>query len=141
MLHKKKKNSLTNSVEIKVFLGLNLFMGIKPLPAYTDYWSSSPDFRDAYISQFMSVNRFGWLLSHLHLNDNYVMPLPSRTQSLKAAIVFDRDVTVKASSKNALNLQNLIKTVKFLVSTLFFSRTMCLGFTITASWSKMPLIT
>jgi hypothetical protein len=68
--------------------------------------------------------------------------LPSRTQSLKAAIVFDRDVTVKASSKNALNLQNLIKTVKCLVSTLFFfSRTMFLCFTITASWSKMPLIT
>jgi hypothetical protein len=69
------------------------------------------------------------------------MALPSRTQSLKAAIVFDRDVTVKASSKNALNLQNLIKTVNFLVSTLFFSRTMCLGLTITASWSKMPLMT
>jgi hypothetical protein len=69
------------------------------------------------------------------------MSLPSRTQSLKAAIVFDRDVTVKASSKNALNLQNLIKTVKFLVSTLFFSRTMCLGLIITASWSKMPLMT
>jgi hypothetical protein len=67
--------------------------------------------------------------------------LPSRTQSLEAAIVFDRDVTVKASSKNALNLQNLIKTVTFLVSTLFFSRTMYLGFTTTASWSKMPLMT
>jgi hypothetical protein len=67
--------------------------------------------------------------------------LPSRTQSLKAAIVFDRDVTVNASSKNELNPQNLRKTVKFLVSTLFFfSRTMCLGFTITASWSKMPLL-
>jgi hypothetical protein len=48
------------------------------------------------------------------------LPLPSRTQSLKAAIVFDRDVTVNASSKNALNLQNLIKTVKILVRTLFF---------------------
>jgi hypothetical protein len=70
----------------------------------------------------------------------WTLPLPSRTQSLKAAIVFDRDVTVKASSKNALNLQNSIKTVQFLVSTLFFSRTMCLGFTITASWSKMPLM-
>jgi hypothetical protein len=68
------------------------------------------------------------------------LALPSRTQSLKAAIVYDRDVTVKASSKNALNLQNSIKTVKFLVSTLLFSRTMCLGFTITASWSKMPLM-
>jgi hypothetical protein len=40
---------------------------------------------------------------------NGFLPLPSRTQSLKAAIVFDRDVTVKASSKNELNLQNLIK--------------------------------
>jgi hypothetical protein len=61
----------------------------------------------------------------------------SETQSLGA--VLDRDVTVKVSSKNELNLQNLIKTVKFLGSTLFLSRTMCLGFTITAWWSKMPL--
>jgi hypothetical protein len=50
------------------------------------------------------------------------------------------DVTVKASSKNELNLQNLIKIVRFFLSTLFFSRTMCLGFTITVSWSKMPLL-
>jgi hypothetical protein len=54
-------------------------------------------------------------------------------QGLKAEIVFDGDVTVKASSKNALNLRNVINTVKFLVSTLFF--------TITASWNKMPLMT
>jgi hypothetical protein len=78
---------------------------------------------------------------HEEYLNSAALALPSRTQSLKAAIVFDHDVTVKASSKNALNLQNVIKTVKFLVSTLFFSRTMCLGFTITASWSKMPLIT
>jgi hypothetical protein len=51
--------------------------------------------------------------------------LPSRTQA------------VKASSKTELNLQNLIKTLKLF----FFSRTMCLGFTITASWNKMPLMT
>jgi hypothetical protein len=62
------------------------------------------------------------------------MAILDRTQSLKAAIVFYRDVTVKVSSKNELNLQNLIKIV-------FFSRTMCLGFTNTASWSKVPLMT
>jgi hypothetical protein len=39
------------------------------------------------------------------------------------------------------DFQNLIKTVKFVVSALFFSRTMCLSFIITASWSKMPLMT
>jgi hypothetical protein len=60
---------------------------------------------------------FDALATHLRCS---VVPLPSRTQSLKAAIVFDRDVTVKASSKNALNLQNVIKTVKILVRTLFF---------------------
>jgi hypothetical protein len=71
-----------------------------------------------------------------------LLSLPSRiTQSLKAAIVFDRDVTVKVSSENELNLQNLVKTVKRLVSILFLSRTMCLGFTIAASWSKMPFVT
>jgi hypothetical protein len=40
-------------------------------------------------------------------------------QGLKAEIVFDGDVTVKALSKNALNLGNVIKTVTFSVSTLF----------------------
>jgi hypothetical protein len=47
------------------------------------------------------------------VNTVVTMTLPSRTQSLKAAIVFDRDVTVKVSSKNELNVQNLIKTVIF----------------------------
>jgi hypothetical protein len=45
------------------------------------------------------------------------------------------DKSFPVSSKNEL------KTVTFLVSTLFFSRTMCLGFTITVAWSKMPLMT
>lgn len=57
-----------------MFLGINILMGIKPLPSYRDYWSSSPDLHDDYLSKLMSVNRFGWLLSHIHLNDNNLMP-------------------------------------------------------------------
>lgn len=49
-------------------------MGIKPLPSYRDYWHSSPDLRDHYISGLMSTNRFGWILSNIHLNDNDLMP-------------------------------------------------------------------
>jgi hypothetical protein len=64
----------TTIEEVKTFLGLNLIMGIKKSPSYRDYWSSSPDLHDAYISKFMPVNRFGWLLSHLHVNDNAAMP-------------------------------------------------------------------
>lgn len=49
-------------------------MGIKKLPSYRDYWSSSLELRDSYIASTMSVNRFGWLLSNLHINDNSKMP-------------------------------------------------------------------
>lgn len=49
-------------------------MDIKKQCSYRDYWSSAPDLNDAYISSLMPVNRFSWLLSHLHVNDNSVMP-------------------------------------------------------------------
>lgn len=64
----------TTPEEIEVFLGLNLVMGIKKSPSYKDYWSSAPDMKDVYISSFMPLNRFGWHLNNLHLNDNVLMP-------------------------------------------------------------------
>ena len=64
----------TNVDEIKLFLGINIFMGMKRLPSYRDYWSKKPDFHDYFISSLMTVNRFGWLLSHIHFNDNSVQP-------------------------------------------------------------------
>ncbi|XP_025195693.1 piggyBac transposable element-derived protein 4-like [Melanaphis sacchari] len=59
--------------EIMTFLGMNILMGIKRNPSYRDYWSTALDLHDDYISSLMTVNRFGWLLSSLHLNDNSVM--------------------------------------------------------------------
>lgn len=56
--------------EMKKFLGINILMGIKRLPSYRDYWCSIEEIRDFYISKIMPVNRFGYLLSHLHINDN-----------------------------------------------------------------------
>lgn len=56
------------------FLGINILMDMKRLPSYRDYWSTSLDLHDEYISSLMTVNRFGWLLSSLHLNDSSVMP-------------------------------------------------------------------
>jgi hypothetical protein len=69
-----KPFSATNENEIRVFLGMNLFMGVKKMPSYRDYWSSAPDLHDSYISDLMTVKRFSFLLSHIHLNDNAVMP-------------------------------------------------------------------
>ena len=65
---------LTTREEVKTFLAINLLMGLKRLPSYRDYWSTSPEFHDPYISSLMTVKRFSWLLSNLHLNDNAIMP-------------------------------------------------------------------
>lgn len=69
-----KKFIPTSRVEIETFLGINILMGIKKLPSYRDYWSADEDLNDPYISNLMPVNRFIWLLSHIHLNDNSIMP-------------------------------------------------------------------
>lgn len=63
----------TDTNEIMTFLGMNILMGIKRDPSYRDYWSTCLDLHDDYLSSLMTVNRFGWLLSSLHLNDNSVM--------------------------------------------------------------------
>lgn len=69
------KNFIPTTIdEIRVFLGINLYMGIKRLPSYRDYWSTSPDLHDEFVSKLMTVKRFSFLLSHLHLNDNILMP-------------------------------------------------------------------
>ncbi|XP_045466594.1 piggyBac transposable element-derived protein 4-like [Harmonia axyridis] len=60
--------------EIKTFLGINILMGQKKYPSYRDHWSTSPDLHDPYISQVMTLHRFGWFLTNFHLNDNSVIP-------------------------------------------------------------------
>lgn len=64
----------TTTEEMKVFLALNLLMGIKKQPSYRDYWSSMPELRDHYISSKMSRDRFAWHLGNIHLNDNSQQP-------------------------------------------------------------------
>ncbi|XP_054734790.1 piggyBac transposable element-derived protein 4-like [Anastrepha obliqua] len=68
-----KPFSPTSPSEIQTFLAINMVMGIKKLPSYKDYWCSDPDLRDSYISSYMPLNRFSWLLGCLHLNDNNLM--------------------------------------------------------------------
>lgn len=64
----------TSAEEIKVYLALNLLMGIKPLPSMRDYWSSRRELRDTFISSCMSRDRFIWLTRNIHLNDNSLQP-------------------------------------------------------------------
>ncbi|XP_058810396.1 piggyBac transposable element-derived protein 4-like [Phymastichus coffea] len=71
---KKSKGDLITKDELKIFIAINIHMGYKKLPSYRDYWSNSPQFHDSYISSLMTVNRFGFFLSHLHINDNSKEP-------------------------------------------------------------------
>lgn len=71
---KQKPFTPTTSEEIKIFLAINMIMGIKRQPSYKDYWSSKPILRDDFISSLMSLNRFSWLLGNFHLSDNNMMP-------------------------------------------------------------------
>lgn len=52
------------------FEEMKKFLGIKKLPSYCDYWNSVKEMIDLYILKVMPVNRFGWFLSNLHINDN-----------------------------------------------------------------------
>lgn len=61
-------------IEFKCFVAINLLMGLKKLPSYRDFWSSAPDLHDSFVSKLMTVNRFGWILTNLHINDNELMP-------------------------------------------------------------------
>ncbi|KAJ8967493.1 hypothetical protein NQ314_002808 [Rhamnusium bicolor] len=54
-----KNNAPTTIEEIKCFLGINLLMGIKKMPSYRDFWSSSYVLRDQFISSCMSRDRKG----------------------------------------------------------------------------------
>jgi hypothetical protein len=58
--------------DLKVFLGINILMGIKRPRSYHSCWSTHEELRDPFISSLMTLNRFSWI--HIHLNDNTLMP-------------------------------------------------------------------
>ncbi|XP_049961706.1 piggyBac transposable element-derived protein 4-like [Schistocerca serialis cubense] len=63
-----------SKAELKVFLATNILMEIKKTCYYRDCWSSHKELRDEYISSLMLVKRFSCILTHIHINDNAVMP-------------------------------------------------------------------
>ncbi|XP_051167638.1 piggyBac transposable element-derived protein 4-like [Leptopilina boulardi] len=94
-LYARQKNSKqepVTKVELLVFLGINILMGIKKLPSYRDHWSSNAQLHDSYISSLMTVNRFGFFLSHLHLNNNNNEPKkghPNYDKLYKLRLIID----------------------------------------------------
>lgn len=69
----KKKFEKVTFNEMKQFLGINILMGLKKSPSYRNYWSKDIAMNDPYISSII-MNRFGFLLSNLHMADNSKAP-------------------------------------------------------------------
>lgn len=68
-----RKIQATTEEKMKVFVEINLLMGIKSLPSFKDYRSTSPELHEQYIRKLMPVNRFSWFLNYIHINDNNLM--------------------------------------------------------------------
>lgn len=82
----------TNRNEMKLFLALNMLMGINSLPDMKLYWSSREAVRTPIFSEFMSRDRFFLLLKFLHFNDNLMQPernYPSYDRLFKLRKVVD----------------------------------------------------
>jgi len=64
----------TKIEELKLFLGLLIYMGYHELPGIILYWSNDPNLYCDRLAQVMSVKRFLKLLRCIHLNNNSKMP-------------------------------------------------------------------
>ncbi|XP_049780398.1 piggyBac transposable element-derived protein 3-like [Schistocerca cancellata] len=60
--------------ELFAFLGINLFMGYHKLPSWKHYWSACDDLGISIVKRCMSRDRYDFILSNLHLNDNTKIP-------------------------------------------------------------------
>ena len=57
--------------ELRAWLGIKIYMGLKPLPARRDYWSRSEElFNCRLIASVMTMRRWEAILRCLHLTDN-----------------------------------------------------------------------
>ena len=57
--------------ELRAWLGIKIYMGLKPLPARRDYWSCSEElFNYRIILSIMTIRRWEAILRCLHLTNN-----------------------------------------------------------------------
>ena len=92
-----KKWSLTNSEEIKQFLGLFLWMGLVRLGCLENYWSKKRIYLQAIPTSVLSRNRFQLLLSMIHFSDNATTQDSDRLAKIQPLIDILAEVGTSAS--------------------------------------------
>lgn len=76
----------TDSVEIKKFFGLIMWMGLVPLGRIEDYWETKGVYNMALPRTIMSRNRFQALLSMLHFENNVTSSQSNRLRKIEKLI-------------------------------------------------------
>ena len=76
--------------EMKVFVGINILMGIPRLPSYVDYWSSDPALRVSYVADTMPRKRYEELCRYLHCSNPGMTDSGDKLQSDLLCVSFRR---------------------------------------------------
>lgn len=72
-------------VEIKIFLGLVMWMALNPLPSLARYWSKIEMYQ-TNIPKYMTRNRFELLLRNFHFSNNQTCPRGDRPNSVRGLV-------------------------------------------------------
>lgn len=59
----------TTNDEMKKFLGLIIYFGLVPYPRYRLYWSNDKKYKNYFVRQVMTRNRFAAILRFIHFSD------------------------------------------------------------------------
>uniref|UniRef100_S4P9J6 PiggyBac transposable element-derived protein 4 n=2 Tax=Pararge aegeria TaxID=116150 RepID=S4P9J6_9NEOP len=72
-----------DAAEMKKFLGLLIWMGLKKLPKISDYWSTDVLYENNVAKRVMSRNRFELLLRCWHFEDAYYIGMTGTDRLIK----------------------------------------------------------
>ena len=79
--------------EIRIYLGINVMMGIVKLPSYRDYWDLH--LRYPPIADLMSRNRFALIRQNFHLVDNTNIDIEDKLCKIRPVLQAVRNECVK----------------------------------------------
>lgn len=77
----------TNASEMKVFIGIHLYIGIIGLPRVIMYWQ--PDYRINIIADNMTKNRFFELRTNFHVQNNLLNPRNNKDKFFKVRPLYN----------------------------------------------------
>jgi len=69
--------------EVKVFVGINILMGIHHLPSYLDYCSSDPALQVSYVADTMPRNRYEELCRYVPCSNPRIADSGDKLQKVR----------------------------------------------------------